>query len=70
MTREIELFSLSFGQKTAKHLSLEGERCLGSKLTSDGRCAADILRRISRASATMNDLNCVWWHKKLGPSVD
>ena len=42
---------------------------LGSKLTSDGRCSPDILRRIGIASSSMNDLNHVWSQKKLSLST-
>ena len=38
---------------------------LGSKLTSDGRCTPDVLRRIGIASSAMNDLSRVWSQKKL-----
>ena len=38
---------------------------LGSKLTSDGRCTPDVLRRIGIASSAMNDLSCVWSQKEL-----
>ena len=37
---------------------------LGSKLTSDGRCTPDVLRRIGIASSAMNDLCRVWLQKK------
>ena len=42
---------------------------LGSKLTSDGRCIPDILRRIGITSASMNDLNHVWAQKKINLSI-
>ena len=38
---------------------------LGSKLTSDGRCTPDVLRRIGIASSAMNDLSRVWSQRKL-----
>ena len=37
---------------------------LGSKLTSDGRCTPDVLRRIGIASSAMNDLSRVWSQRK------
>ena len=42
---------------------------LSSKLTSDGRCTPDILRRIGIASAAMNDLNSVGAQKKISIST-
>ena len=38
---------------------------LGSKLTSNGRCTPDVMRRIGIASSAMNDLSRVWSQKKL-----
>ena len=66
-----------WGKLTLNNIVVDGQTVeavnefiyLGCKLTSDGRCTPDILRRIGIASASMNNLNRVWAQKKISMST-